>query len=74
MTILVINLWLISFMFLGSIIACLDDIKKELKDINSRLIKSIDGVSSASKSSSASIRDGLDKFIKFFEGLTRRSR
>lgn len=71
---LIINLWLISFIFLGSIIACLDDIKKELKDINIRLIRSVDNISSTNKSCCASTRDGIDKLIHFFEGLTRRSR
>ncbi len=67
MTILVINLWLISLVFLGSIIACLEDIKNELKDINSRLTRSIDGISSANKYSCASLKDSIDKMIRVFK-------
>lgn len=74
-----------AFIFGGSIIACLDDIKKELQKSNSNLEKIDDRLFSLNKELTNSVgenvarlRDSLssltNNFVNFFKMLTKRSR
>lgn len=82
---LIINLWIMVFIFGGSIIACLDDIKKELQKSNSNLEKIDDRLYALNKELTHSVgenvarlRDSLssltNNFVNFFKMLTKRSR
>ena len=82
---LIINLWIIVFLFGGGIIGCLDDIKEELQKSNNNLEKIDDRLYSLNKELTHSVgenvarlRDSLssltNNFVNFFKMLTKRSR
>lgn len=82
---LIINLWIMVFIFGGSICAGLDDIKKELQKSNNNLEKIDDRLYALNKElhflieeNVARLRDSLsnltNNFVNFFKMLTKRSR
>lgn len=73
------------FIFGGSIIACLDDIKKELQKLNNNLEKIDDRIYPLNKELPFFIEKNINKlcdslnnltnnFVNFFKVLTKRSR